>query len=78
MLYTLPSLSVSFFPLQAKDNLEDKLEDMRATLQSQKADNCSMQDLLAKVQEDKRRLGVRVNKLTNNGELKFINNQHIS
>ena len=54
--------------MQEKDNLECKLEDMRATLQSQKADNSTMEDLLAKVQEDKRRLGVRVNKLVNNGE----------
>ncbi len=41
---------------------------MKANLLTEKSDRQRLEDLLDKVQEDKRRLGQRVNKLTANGK----------
>ena len=53
--------------LQEKDNVKDKLGEARSSLRSLQDDNDSMHQLMAKLQDDKRRLGTRVNKLINNG-----------
>ena len=47
--------------------MKDKLGEARSSMRSLKENNESLHDLLAKVQDDKRRLGIRVNKLINNG-----------
>ena len=50
--------------------MKDKLGEARSSMRSLKENNESLHDLLAKVQDDKRRLGIRVNKLINNGNFK--------
>ena len=52
---------------QEKESVEGKLDDTRARLREQKMENNASQELLLKVQEDKRRLGNRVTKLIDNG-----------
>ena len=52
---------------QEKEKAEGKLEDVRSRLRDQKMENNSTQELLQKVQEDKRRLGNRISKLISNG-----------
>ena len=58
-----------FVVWQEKDSVKDKLGEARSSMRSLKENNESLHDLLAKVQDDKRRLGIRVNKLINNGNL---------
>ena len=52
---------------QEKEKAEGKLDDVRRRLRDQKMENNSTQELLQKVQEDKRRLGNRISKLISNG-----------
>ena len=48
--------------------MQHEMDSIRVKLKSEMADRQRLDNLLDKVQEDKRRLSQRVNKLTANGE----------
>lgn len=54
--------------VQENDRLIRDLEETQLKMKSEMADRQRLDDLLDKIQEDKRRLSNRVNKLTTNGK----------
>ena len=60
-------ITASFCLLQENQRLAKDYSDMKARLAVREADNLKLEDLLDRLQEEKKRLTQRNNKLTANG-----------
>jgi len=54
---------------QERDNFASQCEESRRQVNAQKSGSQHLEDLIDKLQQDKKRLGLRVNKLTATGKL---------
>jgi len=52
---------------QERDNFASQIEESKRQLNAQKSGTQHLEDLIDKLQQDKKRLGLRVNKLTTTG-----------